>query len=314
VNTTGWANNVNTIARVTSKFHAGAASCEITVYTNATSRTTVTVTSLTVGKTYTVRGWFLGAPAASRGRDTHMEIAGVVGTDFSYQIYTAAPDTWYQASITFKATSTSAVLTIVDSLPPAVTTTPHLYFDDFTITLNNPDVPPPPPSTPGVVLNLTDDDLAEAASIILSGLNQETRSIVTGQQAGGDVAFYGEAPAPAWTLNTNGPGLTTKQTTYGLLETSTTSTLADSNGATSQATQRSGMLSDTPVIIGSFVLAGRAGVTVPQLVPGTEITVKLHRSCISVEQSMILRQVNVEASPSGEKITLVMEPTADVES
>lgn len=323
-NTTGWtAGGGASISRDTVTFHGGVASGQLTWASSPTLDITyATVTNLIVGKSYTLAGWFRGSssnPDLAKHINLYMTSGGVKSSDFGYVLYVANHATWYQASVTFKATATTTTIKI--HIQPGTSSGLTFRWDDFTLTLNNPDAPPPPPPPPpppdapvipGSIVRLTDDDLAEAAQIVLSGVNQETRSIVTGQQSGGDVAFYGEAPEPAWTLNTNGPGLTTKQTLYGLLESPTTSTLTDANGAQSQATQRNGLLADTPVIIGNFVLSGSAGITMPELVPGTEIVVQLDRSCISVQQSMLLRQVNVEASPAGEKITLVMEPTANV--
>lgn len=322
-NTTGWSVSGGgaAVTRDTGQFHAGVASGRIDYGTSpSVTISYASLTSLIVGKNYTLKAWFRTNGIAGANSDK-MTVAGVSSSDFGYIIRASAPATWYQASVTFTATATTHAVSMRDSSGTTGAGTAHLWIDDLTLTLNNPDAPPPPPPpppppdtpvVPGSIVRLTDDDLAEAAQIVLSGVNQETRSIVTGQQSGGDVAFYGEAPQPAWTLNTTGPGLTTKQALYGLLESPTTSTLTDANGAQSQATQRSGLLADTPVIIGNFTLSARAGITMQQLVPGTEIVVQLDRSCISVQQSMLLRQVNVDASPDGEKITLVMEPTANV--
>lgn len=316
VNTTGWgvAGTDWAITRDTAQFHAGVASGKLarTLGGAADASVTFTLTNLIVGKSYTLAGWARGSTANFQHQLFTMSVAGVTSTDIGYAAFKANPLVWLQANVNFIATATSHVLTIAATTGQNGLSTPPFWIDDFTLTLNNPDpppTPPPPPVTPPTTFPLSDDDLIRPAKVTLDGLNQENRSLVSNQQAGGDVAYYGEAPAPAWALNTNGPGLTPDQTNYGLLEGSATSALADSAGAQSQASQRNILLSATPTILEGFVLSPNAKVAFGQLLPGALVAVRLDRPCLSVQQTLLIRQVQIKATPTSEEVTLILEPS-----
>jgi hypothetical protein len=280
-----------------------------------------TASSLIVGHTYRVTGYVRGPASAPpdnwgyRWRSYHhhyWRCRNGRSSDTGYNCWWSHRTTWQQVDITFEADASTHPIQLVLEVPDGRNY--EHYFDDFSIA----DLTPPPP--PVVVLGsdasfaslrLTDDDLIAPATITLDGLGQETRSIVTNQQSGGDVAFYGEAPLPIWTLNDpDGPGLTVQQIEYGLLETATTATLADSAGAEAQAANRSQVFGTTPVRVDGFALNPDAGVTMEQLIPGALIAVELHRPCLVVSATMILRSVSVSASPDSESVALTLEPVA----
>lgn len=318
-NTAGWSITPGgtTITRDTGQFHAGVASGKAlgTAGVSADMLLAVTLTNLIIGKSYSLAGWVLGAaPAFTGGQKFSMSIAGVTSSDIGYAAFKAAPMVWIKSNVNFIAKATTHALTIRGNT--GIQSSPY-WVDDFTLILNNPDAPPaPPPVAPPapaptvVAFYLDDDDLATPAKVTQAGLDQETRSVVTDQQTGGDVAVYGEAPSPPWDLNTTGPGLTPEQVEFGLLEGVTTATGQDASAANSQATQRSVLLSDTPIVVTGFILSRTAGVTMDQLIPGSLVGVRLDRPCLSVRQTMLLRKVDVDTTPTSEQVTLTLEPAS----
>lgn len=324
VDTAGWVSaspgNPCTITRDTTRQHSGSGCMKVICAAGHEQEEYViqaTASSLIVGHTYKITG-FVRGPVSDPGyyrrwrgwRHHHYwRCRNGRSTDVGYNCWFTNRTVWQEVNITFEADGPTHPIQLVLQVPDGRNY--EHYFDDFTIT----DLTPPPP--PVVVLGsdasfaslrLTDDDLAVPATITLSGLDQETRTIVTNQQSGGDVAFYGEAPLPIWDLNTNGPGLTDPQIEYGLLETATTATLADSAGAQSQAALRAQLLNGTPVQLSGFVLAPGAGVTIDQLIPGAVIAVQLDRPCLTVSMVMVLRQMAVAATPDGEVVSLALDP------
>lgn len=318
---TGWS-----IARDTTQHHAGGASLKASNASDPPKgfRITQPLSGLIVGKTYKASIWARGGtlithPDAYWGgvRGMQISVAGSLGADISYALLNA-PTTWMQVSVTFIADATTATLQIDtgSGLDGEWSGTlwifKDMYFDDVTLVLVNPDAGTaiPAGSTQAAALYLNDDDLAMPPKLSLDGLSQETRSIVSGQLSGGDSAFYGEAPQPTWVLNSTGPGLTTAQTEFGLLEGATLASGADSSSAEAQASQRQQYLSDTPVVISELALGPQAGVLMSDLVPGTLIDVRLDRVCIlPFRRILLLRKVNVKTTASGgEEITLSFDP------
>lgn len=308
-------------ARDLTQFKNGVASGKASFSTSMPSlpKLTQPLASLVVGKTYTASVWVrAGTRIASwygwSGYGLHLRVADKQSSDIAY-VVCSNPTTWYQMTVTFKATATTHSLEVncfsgCGGYP--VLPLSDFYVDAVQLVLNDPDAAPfvEIPSAPAAIpsLSLTDESLAVVPTVMLAGLSQENRSVVSAQQSGGDVAFYGEAPQPVWTMGTNGPGLTPAQEEYGLLETAITAPVSDSSGASARASQRNAQLTNTPVVLTSLALGPGAGVTMDQLVPGSLIGIRLDRICLAVNQVMMLRQVDVKASGGGEQVTLTVEP------
>lgn len=318
VNTTGWstvstATNNAVLSRVTTQHHGGVAALKTVGQAGKATIEYVfrtTFTNLTVGHSYRVEGYVRGPAAAytsgwASWKHGYFQCANGQSADFAYSALHDLRTTWQKITLNFDATATSHNLDCFIQLHDSTAT--ELYFDDFTIGDLTSVLIPNDPST-AVDFRLTDEDFLRPPKIVKSGLSQATRTIVTGQQTGGDAAFYGEAPSPPWDLNTNGPGLTAKQTQFGLLETRWTSTLADAASAESQARQRDTVLSDTPVIATGFILAKDAGVEFDNLIPGRRVAIQLDRPCLTLQQTMLLRQISVVATPKSEQVSLNLEP------
>lgn len=322
VNTSNWSVTGAgwSLSRDTGVFRSGVASLKATNASNPPVVEVITqpLSSLIVGKTYTVEVWLRAGTLSSGwwtlGSKLKVKCAGIASADVFYSM-AATSTVFVKSSVTFKATATSHNLDI-DANPGfggGRSGFMSLYVDDVRLVLNDPDVVPAGAASPTAPsIYLTDDSLAAPPKIRKSGMDQETRSVVTMQQTGSDVAGYGEAPLPAWALNTTGPGLTADQSKYGLLEQGVSMPLADASSAGAQAAQRSAILSTAPIVIDTLVLSKDAGVTMSELVPGILVDVRLDRTCIRVRKVMLLRQVKVAATPSGETVTLTLEPSVVV--
>lgn len=317
-NTTGWATvstatNNAVLSRVTTQHQAGVAALKTIGQAGKATIEYVfgtTLTNLTAGHSYRVEGYVRGPASAYNSgwaswKHGYFRCANGQSADFAYSALHEQRTIWQKITVNFDATATTHDLRAYIQLHDS--TVEELYFDNFSIADLTSVLIPNDPDT-SVDFRLTDEDFKVPPKITKSGLNQATRSIVTGQQTGGDAAFYGEAPSPPWDLNTNGPGLTANQTQFGLLETRWTSTLADAASAESQARQRDTVLSSTPVIARGFILAKDAGIEFADLIPGKRVALQLDRPCLTVQATMLLRQISVVATPKSEQVSLNLEP------
>lgn len=297
------------LTRDTTVFHSGVASGR----TAATPNVTGSITGLTVNEKYLMRVWIRGTSSAIAASVTWTDdLVFKVGNDQSsslaWYVYgqPLAPTgdnrgraAWFQIGVYFTATATTMPIT----LSGGTTTDSHgIYIDDL-------DVYQQVSS-----FTLRDYSLSVPPKITLSGLEQGNRQIVTNQQTGtGDVANYAESPKPQWTLGGIAPPggvLTADQTEFGLLEVVTTQALSDGAGAGSSANQRAAMLSGTPLVLDSLVLSPEAGVTMDQLIPGVQFTLRLDEPCFAVQADLILQTVTVATTAGqGETVTLTFQPT-----
>lgn len=152
---------------------------------------------------------------------------------------------------------------------------------------------------------ITDDVVIGDPDVLDDGLVKVNRNVMTG----------GAPVDPITGQTINGPNLfgeasdATRQARDGLIELNTQNDKAlDAGSCTAGATSGLALNADGALTISSLRLSQNAPMTIDQLVPGAIIDVELSRPAIAVSGFFRIFTVDVTVDPTGEKITLGVQP------